>query len=260
MEHELDSAIPVLEGHCIWGGLSRLAESTLDPWPDSPPFSFRSRCTSIPAGSAASTLEDRLQIIIRNLLRAKTLSLRLSLERKAAGFAGRSPLESSFLCPASCLGCSDFNGEVCGLKSRWKCRARIGRISRRDLMFPADQSGRETFLLPVERRCSLPFIVGGWVDQREIMFGCVSREQSRFLWVASSLEDNFVFGEFCGKELDRLRLARAKRCGQPLVKAWIVCVCVCFFRVTGTLLSIGIAGNNIAQRGTLLKMISKYTK
>lgn len=52
-------------------------------------------------------------------------------------------------------------------------------------------------------------------DQREIMFGRVSREQSRFLWMASSLADNFVFGEFCGKEVDRLRFW--PRCGQPYV-------------------------------------------
>lgn len=53
-----------------------------------------------------------------------------------------------------------------------------------------------------------PFYPMDGRDQREIMFGRVSREQSRFLWMASSLADNFVFGEFCGKEVDRLRFGR----------------------------------------------------
>lgn len=52
---------------------------------------------------------------------------------------------------------------------------------------PADQSpGWPRFLLLLNDVSSLlPFYSRGR-DQREIMFGCVSGEQSRFLWTASS--------------------------------------------------------------------------
>ena len=71
---------------------------SLDPRPNSPPLfpPFRSRRSHpFPRSSA---VPGRLRIIIHNLLRAKTLSLRLSLEREAC-FAGRE--HSLFLSRAS---------------------------------------------------------------------------------------------------------------------------------------------------------------